>query len=162
MTYIFAVHVPIAGIALAPVIFNWPLVLLPVHVVFLELIIDPSCSIVFEAEPEEPDVVRRPARDPSEPLFGRGAMLVSVLQGAGVLVALLIVFTVSLARAQEEAVARARAVTTLVIANLELIHVTRPWTGSALAAVRRQTRPLVLVTAGALVFLAATLYVPAS
>ena len=57
MTYIVAVHVPIAGMSLLPVMFGWPLVLLPVHIVFLELVIDPACSIVFEAEPEEADVM---------------------------------------------------------------------------------------------------------
>ena len=71
MTYIFAIHVPIAGLSLLPVIFRWPLVLLPVHIVFLELIIDPACSIVFEVEPEEADVMRRPPRDPDRPLLGR-------------------------------------------------------------------------------------------
>src|SRR5512139_2526573 len=60
--YIFSVHVPIAGMSLLPILFKWPLVLLPVHVVFLELIIDPSCSVVFEAEPEERGVMNRPPR----------------------------------------------------------------------------------------------------
>jgi Ca2+-transporting ATPase len=58
MAYILAVHVPIAGLSLIPVLFGWPLVLLPVHVVFLELIIDPACSIAFEAEREEPNIMR--------------------------------------------------------------------------------------------------------
>ena len=71
MTYIVAVHVPIAGMSLVPVLLGWPLVLLPVHILFLELVIDPACSVVFEAEPEEADVMRRPPRSPHEPLFGR-------------------------------------------------------------------------------------------
>ena len=62
MTYIVAVHVPIAGMSLMPVLFGWPLALLPVHILFLELVIDPACSVVFEAEPEEADVMRRPPR----------------------------------------------------------------------------------------------------
>ena len=61
MAYILAIHVPIAGMSLIPVLLQWPLVLLPVHVVFLELIIDPACSVVFEAEPEEADVMQTPA-----------------------------------------------------------------------------------------------------
>src|SRR5512143_3281321 len=69
MAYIFAVHVPIAGMSLVPVLFKWPLVLLPLHVVFLELIIDPACSIVFEAEGEESGIMRRPPRRADEPLF---------------------------------------------------------------------------------------------
>jgi Ca2+-transporting ATPase len=66
MAYIFAIHVPIAGLSLLPALFGWPLVLLPVHVAFLELIIDPACSVVFEMEPEEADVMRRPPRDPAK------------------------------------------------------------------------------------------------
>ena len=55
ISYIFAVHVPIAGLSLIPVFFaDWPLLLLPVHIVFLELIIDPACSVIFEAEAAEP------------------------------------------------------------------------------------------------------------
>ena len=55
--------------------------LLPVHVVFLELIIDPACSIAFEAEPEEANVMNRPPRDPQRPLFDRRTLLLSLLQG---------------------------------------------------------------------------------
>jgi Ca2+-transporting ATPase len=62
IAYVVAVHVPIAGLSMIPVLFGWPLVLLPVHILFMELIIDPACSIVFEAEPEEADVMRRPPR----------------------------------------------------------------------------------------------------
>ena len=71
MTYIVAVHVPIAGMSLIPVMFGWPLALLPVHILFLELIIDPACSVVFEAETEEANVMNRPPRNPSDALFGR-------------------------------------------------------------------------------------------
>src|SRR5580765_4637910 len=71
MTYIVAVHVPIAGMSLLPVLFGWPLALLPVHILFLELVIDPACSVVFEAEAEEADVMHRPPRKGGEPLFGR-------------------------------------------------------------------------------------------
>ena len=63
MSYLVSVHVPIAGLGLLPVLLGGPLLLFPVHVVFLEFVIDPACSIVFEAEPAEPDVMRsRPGR----------------------------------------------------------------------------------------------------
>ena len=63
IAFILAVHVPIAGLSMLPVFFaDWPLLLLPVHIVFLELIIDPSCSLIFEAEEAEADVMRRPPR----------------------------------------------------------------------------------------------------
>ena len=82
MTYILAVHVPIAGLSLLPIVFHWPLILLPIHIAFLHLVIDPACSVVFEAEPGADDVMRHPPRDPREPLFGRRTVAFSLLQGA--------------------------------------------------------------------------------
>ncbi|MGE5672773.1 MAG: cation-translocating P-type ATPase, partial [Mycobacterium leprae] len=85
MAYILAVHVPIAGMSLIPVLFKWPLALLPVHVVFLEMIIDPACTVVFEGEREEADVMDRAPRNPAEPMFGARLISVSLLQGISVL-----------------------------------------------------------------------------
>ncbi|HEY4956922.1 MAG TPA: HAD-IC family P-type ATPase, partial [Caldimonas sp.] len=70
MSYILAVHVPIAGMALLPVLLGWPALLYPMHIAFLELIIDPACSLAFENEPPESDVMQRPPRDAEAPLFG--------------------------------------------------------------------------------------------
>jgi magnesium-transporting ATPase (P-type) len=91
MSFVFAVHVPIAGLALIPVLATWPLVLLPVHIVFLELIIDPACSIVFEAEPGERGLMRRHPRDPGESLLSRRQLTLSFFQGFNVLVAVIAV-----------------------------------------------------------------------
>jgi Ca2+-transporting ATPase len=82
LSYILAVHIPIAGLALLPLLFGWPIVFFPVHVVFLELIIDPACSIAFEAEPEEPDTMRRGPRPSSTSLFDRRDVIFGVAQGA--------------------------------------------------------------------------------
>lgn len=81
MAYVLAVHVPIAGLSLAPVLLGWPLILLPVHIVFLEMIIDPACSVAFEAEPEDHGVMQRPPRDPRQPLFGARTVGLALLQG---------------------------------------------------------------------------------
>ena len=102
MAYIFAIHVPIAGMSLLPVLFNWPLVLLPVHIVFLELIIDPACSVVFEAEKEEANVMNRPPRRLEEPLFNRKTIIFSLLQGLSVLVIVAAVFVIAMLRGQGE------------------------------------------------------------
>jgi len=96
LTYIIAVHVPIAGMALLPLLFGWPLVLLPIQIVFLELIIDPATSVVFEAEPEPAEIMKRPPRDPQEPMFGKRGLLIGVLQGIGVLAVMLVVYLVAL------------------------------------------------------------------
>ena len=115
MAYIFAIHVPIAGLSLCAVLFRWPLILEPIHVAFLELIIDPACSIVFEAEEEEADVMQRPPRSTTEHLFSREMVIISVFQGLGVLVLMLAIFGVALYRGQGEKDARALTFTALVI-----------------------------------------------
>ncbi len=161
MAYIVAIHVPIAGMSLLPVLLGWPLVLLPVHIVFLELIIDPACSIVFEAERGEKDLMLRPPRDPERALFSRGVLFVSLLQGLGVLFFALGIYAVSLGREMGELEARALTFTTLIVANLALILINRSWTRSALGALRERNLALWLVVAGAIVFLALSLRVPA-
>ena len=86
MAYILAVHVPIAGLALLPLLFGLPLIFWPVHIAFLEMVIDPVCSIVFEAEGEEADIMRRPPRAVEQPLFSPALVGWSLLQGAVALV----------------------------------------------------------------------------
>lgn len=136
VAYIFAIHVPIAGISLIPVLFQWPLVLFPVHIAFLELIIDPACSLVFEAESEEADVMERPPRDPGKPLFAWQTVGRSLLQGLSVLTIILIVFLIDYYRGQGAQEARALTFTTLVIANLALIMTNRSWSESLLSIFR--------------------------
>jgi len=160
IAYIFAVHVPIAGMSLIPVLFKWPLVLLPVHIVFLELIIDPACSVVFEAEPEEADVMTRPPRRPDAPLFGSRTVGISVLQGLSVLIMLLGVHVVSLKQGRGEEEARALTFTTLIIANLGLIFANRSWSRLILDTLRSPNAALWWVTGGALLFLGLVLSVP--
>jgi Ca2+-transporting ATPase len=160
VAYIFAVHVPIAGMSLIPVLFTWPLVLLPVHIVFLELIIDPACSVVFEAEPEEADVMTRPPRRPDAPLFGKRTVILSLLQGMSVLAMLLLVYVISLKRGRSEVDSRALTFTTLIIANLGLIFVNRSWSRTVLATLRSPNAALWWVTGGAVLVLSLALYVP--
>ena len=160
IAYLLAVHIPIAGISLIPVILKWPLVLLPVHIAFLHLIIDPACSIVFEAEPEESGVMARPPRDARKPLFDAKLLGWSSLQGLGILLILLAIFGVSLRRGQGEADARALTFTTLVIANLALILTNRSWEDTILRTWRSGNRALWWVMGGGLVFLGGVLFNP--
>jgi Ca2+-transporting ATPase len=160
MRFIFAVHVPIAGLALLPLIFDWPLLLTPVHIVFLELIIDPACSIAFEAEPEETGTMHRPPRDPNAPLFGGRDIFLSVLQGGIVLIAALAIFAIAFWRGQDDTNARALMFVTLVFGMLSLITVNRSQSGNVVQALRTPNRAYRWVVAGALGFLAAVLYIP--
>lgn len=160
MTYIVAVHVPIAGMSLLPVIFGWPLALSPVHILFLELVIDPACSIVFEAEPEEEDVMQRPPRDPNSLLFGRSILGLGLLQGLSVLLIVLAVYLAALRGWHDAEDAVALSFTTLVVANLGLIFVNRSWSRTVWSTLRTPNAALWGVIGGALAFLGLTLYVP--
>jgi Ca2+-transporting ATPase len=160
MAYIFAIHVPIAGMSLLPVLFKWPLVLLPVHIVFLELIIDPSCSVVFEMEPEESDVMRRPPRKTREPIFGRRSIGLSVMQGLSVLLIVTAVFLTAMWRGLNENEVRALTFTTLIVANLGLIMTNRSWKRTILDTLHSPNPALWWVVGGALTFLGLVLYVP--
>jgi P-type Ca2+ transporter type 2C len=160
MAYILAIHVPIAGMTLIPVLLKWPLVLLPVHIAFLHLIIDPACSIVFEAEPEEADLMKRAPRNPNEPLFGKRTWQMSLFQGLGVLVIIVALYGLALYRGQADSVARALAFTTLIIANLGLILTNRSWSQTTLTTIRSPNAALWWVVGGAVVFLGLVLCVP--
>ncbi|PSB53460.1 ATPase [filamentous cyanobacterium Phorm 6] len=160
MGYLLAIHIPIAGMSLIPVLFKLPLVLLPVHIAFLHLIIDPACSIVFEAEPAEPDVMNRPPRNPNEPLFGRKTIGLALLQGVGILAIVLAIFVLALYRKQGEFDARALTFTTLILANLGLILSERSSSHLSLKVLQSPNVALWWVIGGGLVFLALILYVP--
>jgi Ca2+-transporting ATPase len=160
VAFVLAVHVPIAGLSMIPVFFaGWPLLLLPVHIVFLELIIDPSCSLIFEAEEAESDVMRRPPRRPDERLFSWRVIGLAVMQGLSVLVVCLAVFLVARSDHTAEA-ARALTFSTLVVAFLVIILVNRSWTRSAMAMLRAPNAALRWVAGGAVVLLAVILTVP--
>lgn len=159
--YIFSVHVPIAGLALFPILFNLPLVLLPAHIAFLELIIDPACSTVFEAEPEEKNIMERPPRNLKERLFGKKSLILSLLQGISVLAVVIIVFLLALHIGKGETEARTLTFATLVIANLALILVNLSWSKSIIKTFDFENKALWLVLGGALFSLILVLYVPA-
>ncbi|KGM40747.1 ATPase [Aquabacterium sp. NJ1] len=134
MAFVLAVHVPIAGLTLLPLLMGWPLLFNPVHIAFLELIIDPVCSIVFEAEPEERDIMRRPPREPGRPLLTRSMMAWSLLQGLFVLAIVAAAYAWLLHQGVGETVARAGGFLSLVAANVVLILSNRSFGGHILAA----------------------------
>jgi len=142
MGYILAIHVPIAGLAVMPIVLGWPLVLTPMLIALLELIIDPACSVVLEAEAEESDVMARPPRDPQGALLGGALVGWSLLQGglAFVLVAAVYVVAMLLPVSAEEV--RSLAFMTLVGANIALIFVNRTFSSSLRAALGRPNRAL--------------------
>ncbi len=159
MSYIMAVHLPIAGAALVPVLLGWPVLLYPIHIAFLELIIDPACSMVFEGEPPEGDVMLRPPRDPRAPLFAGRTLWLALLQGLGVLAVLLAAAAWGQTRLDESQL-RAFAFTILVLGNLGLMLGNLTQRVFTLAALRTRNRALWLVCAAATALLLLTLYQP--
>jgi P-type Ca2+ transporter type 2C len=123
MIYITAIHVPIAGLALAPVLLGFPPVMLPVHVVLTEMIVDPVCSLAFENEAEEADIMTRPPRNAADPIVGVVQILLGLVQGSLLLVATLGIYWFSLARSGNDDVARALAFIALTAGNLTLVRV---------------------------------------
>ena len=159
MCYILAVHVPTAGMALLPLLFGWPLVFYPVHIVFLEFVIDPACSIAFEAEPPEHDVMRRPPRSATSRLFNGWIVATSVLQGVGVLVAVALLYAMVLEAGTPEPQARAMAFTAIVFGNVGLILAARSRQATLLETLRRPNPALWWILVGTLLGLGLALYV---
>jgi len=159
--YIFALHVPIAGMTLFPVLLNWPLALLPLHVVFLELVTDPACSIAFEAEPEEKDVMMKPPLDRNQPLLTPKRGVMSLLEGGSILLVVLGVYWVSLRAGRGADYSRALAFAALIAGNLMLMLSSRSSTRPFFERHRtpnRSLRWIILITA---VSLGLVLYAPA-
>lgn len=158
--YVLAIHVPIAGISLVPVLFGWPLMLMPVHVIFMELIVDPASSIAFEMEPEEADVMSRPPRDPGARLFTAEMVVRSALQGIGALAAALVVLVIAFRFGLSEPDVRTLTFSTLIATNLALIVANRSLTRSVVNDWRAPNPAIRWLTGGALVVLGTILYVP--
>lgn len=159
MSYILAVHVPIAGMALLPLLLGWPIVLFPMHIALLELAIDPACAMVFESEPADEDVMRQPPRDPATPLFAGSTLVQAVLQGLGVLAAVLGAYLWG-TQQLDEMQARALAFSTLVLGNLALILSNRAGARGLWASLRVRNPMLWAVVAFTLGLLALALYLP--
>jgi Ca2+-transporting ATPase len=159
MSYILAVHVPIAGMALVPVLLGWPTVLFPLHIAFLELVIDPACSMVFENEPAEADVMQRPPRDVSTPLFGGVTLGLALLQGLGAL-ALVLGATAWGSGVLSEGAARAFAFAVLVCTNMALIFSNRSRSGTLRASLWVPNRTLWVVVGATTTLLLLALYLP--
>ncbi len=159
MRYLIAVHVPLAGMALLPIAMGWPLFVFPVHVVFLEFVIDPACSIVFEAERSDARVMDRPPRPVNQSLFTPASLAIGLLLGASVLAVVASVYGWSLASGGDDGTARAMAFTALVAGNIALIFANRSHEATILEMATRENVAAWWIVAGASLALLATIYV---
>jgi len=159
--YTFAIHVPIAGLSLIPILLaNLPIILWPVHIVFLELIIDPACSIIFEAEKAEKNVMQRPPKSMDQPFFGIKKIMFSCLQGVGILLASLAVYLLGLRLGYEATEVRTMAFITLILANIAVILTNRSWTDHIFKIIITPNKAVAWVIGGAIFFLTIILNVP--
>ena len=160
MAFIFAVHVPIAGLALLPLVLGLPILFGPIHIALLEMVIDPVCALVFEAERKETDIMKRRPRPPFEKLFSWRMIAWSVFQG-GVAFALLAT-TFLLATYQEMPVPEVRALTFfgLVASILALILVNRSFSTSLMQALGRGNTILRYVFAAVIAISALIMLIP--
>ncbi|PXW94331.1 Ca2+-transporting ATPase [Sphaerotilus hippei] len=165
IVFVVAAHVPIIGLSIAPLLFGWPLLLMPVHILFLQLVIDPACSVVFEAEPLEAGAMRQRPRRPDQRLFDASVLARGLWQGTGLLLLLLLVHAAArhlgAADPRRDEVARAVTFAVLVLCNLGLIDVNRSWCRPTWPRAGRPNRPFVAVTLATLLMLAGVLGVPA-
>ncbi len=160
LVYLFAVHIPIAGMSIFPVVFGLPLVFFPAHIAFLHLIIEPASSIAFEAEPADPGIMLEPPRNPNEKLLNRELWIPSLVMGTSILVALLSVYYISLKRGFGENDARAFVFTTLIISNIILIFMSRGSKTSLLKKLTSKPNKVVqYIILASLVMLGGVLYI---
>ena len=160
MGFIISIHVPIAGLSLLPVLFGLPPVFFPAHIAFLELIIDPSCSTVFEAEKEDDDIMKKPPRHLKQKMLNKSVVFLSLMQGLSVLVVSLGIYYIALQMKLSTNEARTLSFASLVFANLIMIMVNLSWNSSILKILRAKNRALKYVVIGSLVALFAVIYVP--
>lgn len=161
MFYILAIHVPIIGLTLLPA-FNpaLPLLLMPLHIVFMELIIDPVCSIAFEYEQEEKGIMKRPPRDPDEAFFGRKRIFFSVLEGLLLFGMVVGVYFFSVYERHTEGEARAITFSALIIGNVSLILTNLSRTRSFLAVILEGNLAMVIILSAAILMMILIISVP--
>ena len=160
MRYIVSVHVPTAGMAFLPLVFGWPLLFFPVHIVFLEFVIDPACSIAFEAERGDKEVMHRPPRAPGARLFDVGMLAGSLALGASLLVAVIAVYAWAVQAGRGEAETRALGFATIVFGNLALILAYRSQQRTMLRTLMEPNPAFWAIVGGTVAALLASLYFP--
>jgi Ca2+-transporting ATPase len=160
MSYVLSIHVPIAGMGLLPALLGWPILLYPMHIAFLELIIDPACSLAFENAGSDAEAMRHPPRKPSAPLLDRLTVLGALWKGAIALLVAALGYLWAMG-ALPEPQARAAGFALLVFANLALILSNLSYRRSVLDELHSANQVPRVVAGVAIAMLLAALYVPA-
>jgi Ca2+-transporting ATPase len=161
IVFVVAAHVPIVGLSVVPVVLGWPMLLMPVHILFLQLVIDPACSVVFEAEPLERDAMTAKPRKPNQRLFDSAVLTRGLWQGGGLLLLLVVLYAGVRSRTGSDDLARAITFMVLVLANLGLIYTNRSWERLIWRrGPRASNRSFTWITVGTLAWLGLVLSIP--
>lgn len=162
MSYIMAIHMPIIGMALLPALFpNLPILLLPLHIIFMELIIDPVCSVAFESEQDEVDIMTRPPHKITESFFGFKQILRSSIRGLILFAMIVVVYFISTNMGYNENEIRAITFTALIIGNVVLILSNLSKTRNFVAVILENNIATSFMISAALVITGMILFVPA-
>jgi Ca2+-transporting ATPase len=159
MMYILAVHIPIAGLSLIPVLLKWPLILFPVHIVFLELIIDPACTLIFESDKDDRGIMKRKPRSIDAKLFDWSTALTCFIQG-GLALLMTIAVYIFVGRDHSSETARALAFVTLVVCNLGMILSNRSLTRSSIAMIKEKNEAFKWVVTGTILVMGLVMTIP--
>lgn len=161
MSYIIAIHIPIIGLTLLPAFYpSIPILLMPLHIVFLELIIDPVCSIAFESEQEEKNIMHRPPRDPKHPFFGFSSIVSSSLKGVLLFLTIVITYKITVNELHSENEIRTIVFTSLIFGTIFLILTTLSKSKSVFAILKEKNKTLLLIISIALLLLFSCISVP--
>jgi Ca2+-transporting ATPase len=161
MSYIIAIHIPIIGLTLVPALLpSFPILLMPLHIVFMELIIDPICSIAFELESEEIGIMNRPPRNPKERFFGFRKILASASMGILLTIMVLAVYFLSIQEHHTDGEIRAITFSTLIVGNIFLIITTLSKTRNFISILKEKNVALLVIISLALTALSLVMLVP--
>ena len=161
MSYIIAIHIPIIGLVLLPAFFSWlPILLMPLHIVFMELIIDPVCAIAFESEQEEKGIMSRPPRNTNELFFGWNRIFLSLVKGLVLLCMVLAVYFLSIKEGHSDGEIRAIAFSSLIIGNVFLILTSLSDTRNFVSVLLEKNKAVIIISIVALVLLIMTVSIP--
>ncbi|MBD0295729.1 MAG: cation transporting ATPase C-terminal domain-containing protein, partial [Flavisolibacter sp.] len=160
--YIISIHIPIILTASLPLLFGWvyPTIFTPIHVIFLELIMGPTCSIFYEKEPVTADVMRQPPQNRSTGLFSRQETFISILQGLMITGGILGLYYFFMHQSTGLQKTRTIVFTTFICANIFLTFVNRSFTETIVKTIRYKNPLAPVVVIISICFLTAILTIP--
>ena len=161
--YIISIHIPIILTVFIPLVLGWmyPAIFSPVHVIFLELIMGPTCSIIYENEPIEENVMRQRPRPFTDTFFNWHELSTSILQGLVITAGTLFIYQYAIAQLFNEEVTRTMVFITMISANIFLTLVNRSFYFSLLATLKNHNNLLPLMIGVTIALTAAAILVPA-